>query len=966
MKNLNLLVTYTLLIISSLMASGQAGILDPSFGINGTVLSDFGDGTGSVSALSVLPDGRIRVGGYHAHDDNTRFMILQYLANGRSDNTFGDTGRIFPAIDADVQYRLLSDGRFRVYGFDIVWTSRIFIIQQFLPDGNPDESFGPGGIVATWFGPDSSIQSYYLQSDLRVVLILSTEDFTLARLLPDGQPDLSFGNMGFVNTDLGQLEYCNTVYELEDGKLLAGGRSGTFIGWWTFIGSSAIIRYLPDGKVDSTFGENGVVLANMNGRQTQILTVQNDHKILALSSGLITINGQVDSLILYRYHEAGMIDSSFATNGQLHFPEATATKLQVLPDGDILLLCSTLKGFNGYGNAEYNLPLAFRYSQDGQVDPVFGYDGYDSTRIAVSDILIQGDDKLLLCGSYDGDAILFRYLSDGQLDYTFGESGLRTLDFGNNSACHRVISQPDGSLLLAGSKSEITYDSDIILAKRLNNGTSDPAFGPGDTPGKVIIDFGMDNHVIAKAMAIQSNGNIAVAGSIDTNLVLFQFKPDGAADPEFNVKGYTIVTDPIEFKYQEYQTMYQVDGKILMAGMLQDTGYNKILLVRWNSDGTKDGQFGGAGRMIADLGDIGITRITSIAINPAGDIYLAGIIYVEEDYNMYPFVINFSPDGTLDNSFGIKGTVLLTQYLNLSDSPLLKLFEDGRILLLFDINQRLNVIRILPDGSMDLTFGNNGRIITVYATGDQTPASVAILEENAIVIGGMQSAGGLLLFSCKYNENGTPDHAYGENGIAILRLPDDYFYFFNDGTTDILHQADGKFIFAGSSGYNSSDAGLIRLDANGTPDPLFGDEGIVTISLGGNESVIHATLQEDNKILVAGTKTDNNFSRVMLIRYLNDLNLGIIDLSDFIQDALVYPNPVTDQVVLEYELLREENIGIQLLDIQGRFIKTLATHQSMSAAKHRQTLDLSDIDISGHFIIQLTGEKGSIGVKMIK
>ncbi|MBK9103174.1 MAG: T9SS type A sorting domain-containing protein [Saprospiraceae bacterium] len=210
-----------------------------------------------------------------------------------------------------------------------------------------------------------------------------------------------------------------------------------------------------------------------------------------------------------------------------------------------------------------------------------------------------------------------------------------------------------------------------------------------------------------------------------------------------------------------------------------------------------------------------------------------------------------------------------------------------------------------------------------------------------------------------------PDPTFGVDGKMTLPVSNAYFFFFNSGA-DILLQKDGKFIFTGSIGDGENDLGLIRLDKNGTPDPLFGNHGFIQTDLGGDERLVQATLQDDDKILLAGTSTYNGFSSIVLARYLNDLSLGSIDLSSSMQEALIYPNPVVDQVVLEFQLTTEETISIQVLDIQGRVIKTLVRNKHLDAGHYRQMLDLSDINIPGCFILQLIGETGAISVKMIK
>lgn len=952
--------------------SGQAGTLDPTFGVLGTVITDFDGGTATVSHVSSLPDGKVRMGGYYAYKSEFRFLLFQYHPDGSPDSSFGSVGRIYADVNHTVEYRALPDGKFRLYGFINDSDSAEFVIQQFMPDGNPDLSFGPEGKFFpehAWFGISYPIERFFIQSDLKIVLVLQGDDLLIARLLPDGQPDLSFGNLGIIITDLGHQEACTTVYEQEDGKLLAAGRSGTF-NWWTFVGSSLIIRYQPDGSLDTAFGENGIVLGNMDSIQYNILAVQQDQKILALLNSPSSVNGFIDPLVMTRLTPDGNLDSSFATNGHLFLPALMALQLRVIPNGNILLFGSKLVGSDPFGYALYGLPLVYRYTPEGQPDPGFGYNGYDPAKIAVHDMVLLPDDTLLLCGSYDGDAMLLRYLPDGQIDNAFGENGLLPLHFGKNGSCLLASYMPNAGLLVAGTKSEIAYDSDIVLAKTRSDGSPDAGFGPAGTPGKVVLDFGMDNYVSAHAMAIQSNGNISVAGSIDKDLVLFQFKPDGTPDQGFSENGYAIIHRPIEFKEQTVKTLYQAEGKILRAGIVEDTGSSKIMLQRLNADGSIDEQFDQLVLGNADFQNHEIQRFSSLGINQEGEIFLAGTIASPIDPNTWtevPYIVKALQNGELDQAFGTNGIALLSDNKDISEHPTLSLFKNGRILVSAEINSRLHHIKLLPDGNPDLDFGSEGKIINEFATADLTPASILILEDNAFIVGGIGYKNGLFFFCSKYQENGTPDSTFGDEGKVTLPVPTDYFFFFTYGSTDALLQPDGKILFAGSIfSNNNSDFGLIRLEKNGTFDQSFGNNGFVQTDLGGDERVIQFALQNDNKILVAGTKTYDGFSSIALVRYLNDLNLGIINLQSSIEEALIYPNPIGDHATLEYELTREDQISIQVVDMQGRVIKTLVNHRHMNVGKHQETLDLSSIHIPGFFILQLRGEKGSLNVKMIK
>ncbi|GEM_PF-1557763 len=84
-------------------------------------------------------------------------------------------------------------------------------------------------------------------------------DFAILRLLPEGTPDSTFGIHGWAVTDLGtDLEFPNCVALQTDGKIVTAGRKAD-----AFQSDFTMVRYHPDGTVDSLFGNNGIVGTNL-------------------------------------------------------------------------------------------------------------------------------------------------------------------------------------------------------------------------------------------------------------------------------------------------------------------------------------------------------------------------------------------------------------------------------------------------------------------------------------------------------------------------------------------------------------------------------------------------------------------------------------------------------------------------------------------------------------------------------
>ena len=162
-----------------------------------------------------------------------------------------------------------------------------------------------------------------------------------------------------------------------------------------------------------------------------------------------------------------------------------------------------------------------------------------------------------------------------------------------------------------------------------------------------------------------------------------------------------------------------------------------------------------------------------------------------------------------------------------------------------------------PQGELDATFGENGRMLIEIAN---SKFGLSISR---------QPADGKLLFPGYYggdidtqdfavlrlNSDGSPDTSFGVHGIAIVD-----FGNFDAAATRLAIQPDGRIIVAGSASVRAGliDFALARLNRDGAIDSTFGDGGLVTLDLGGaNDSISDIMLLQSGQIVVVGT-TDAN------------------------------------------------------------------------------------------------------------
>ena len=208
-------------------------------------------------------------------------------------------------------------------------------------------------------------------------------------------------------------------------------------------------------------------------------------------------------------------------------------------------------------------------------------------------------------------------------------------------------------------------------------------------------------------------------------------------------------------------------------------------------------------------------------------------------------------------------------------------------------------------GTLDLSFGNNGIILTDVGGVDNGCRSSAIQTDGKIVLGGFAYDGSNNNFSfIRYLPDGTLDDTFGSGGIMTVAF---------GGSADELHdiaiQADGKIVAVGytDSGGSGSKMVLMRLNTDGSLDNTFSNDGTVIIEFGsGTDSYgMSLDLQEDGKIVAAG--------------YL-------FDMADDIQSALCRLNPDgsldnsfgTNGIII-YDILSKKNF-INNVVLQGEKI----------------------------------------------
>lgn len=406
-----------LALLFTIGASGQAGVLDPTFDLDGITTINAVGASDQPFDMVVQPDGKAVIVGTSFGGGQYAFL-LRLNNNGSLDNSFDGDGKVIPNFSAGDQ------------GYAVL-----------------------------------------LQPDGRIVLIgavpnmLGGTDILLARFNSDGSADATFGGGdGWVAGSVGATVQSGTAGALQpDGKILVAGSSE---------GSIFLARYEADGEVDTGFGTGGWTATTIGSySEASGCALQADGSVVVCGYAITTS----EDMVAVRTDANGTLDPGFDGDGTVVIPLSADQDLAidaiVQPDGRILISGHTLL------NGDYEFALV-RLNTDGSLDSTFDGDGIRTTVVGLGNALgqriaLQPDGKIVQVGMANGplgqpDIGLVRCDATGALDPAFGTSGTVTtevsgaFDFG-----YAIALAPDGKILVAGESA--AGDVDVAVLRYTND-----------------------------------------------------------------------------------------------------------------------------------------------------------------------------------------------------------------------------------------------------------------------------------------------------------------------------------------------------------------------------------------------------------------------------------------------------------------------------------------------------------------
>jgi uncharacterized delta-60 repeat protein len=362
---------------------------DPSFGDGGLVTVDFAGDLDQTANLVLQPDGKVVVAGSAYVDDNNDLVVIRLNADGTPDPSFGDGGLLevdSGGWDRAQAIALQPDGKLLI----VATLGAAVDLIRIEPDGSLDPSFGTQGMVPT--GQTSS-GGLALQPDGKILVAGSNtvdpirqSDAAVARFLPTGVPDLTFGSGGSTILDTGsspsqsQYESLGSLAVLDDGSILA-------------VGMHSVASYSAPAPTDTLMVRltaSGVLDTGFNGTGWRVLRPTSDGSegvaVLADSAGRAVVSMRPS--LLARVLPSGALDSSFGVGGVTAGPFLAVLARD--QQGRIVA---------AGGGTHY---VVDRFSAQGQPDWSFNSGEFDTKVGEYTDfptgIAVQPDGRLLVAG----------------------------------------------------------------------------------------------------------------------------------------------------------------------------------------------------------------------------------------------------------------------------------------------------------------------------------------------------------------------------------------------------------------------------------------------------------------------------------------------------------------------------------------------------------------------------------------
>jgi len=415
----------------------------------------------------------------------------------------------------------------------------------------------------------------------------------------------------------------------------------------------------------------------------------------------------------------------------------------------------------------------------------------------------------------------------------------------------KLLARATAALVAAG----LTLDAGALPAT--TPGSLDPLFGDS---GVVVHNYA-DYYDYASILRILPDGRYLVSGYGDSRSLgrglgyVARYLPDGALDPAFAGDGRRIYggfTNDMSI----YGIAPTADGATVLVGeeYFATPGISEGFITRLRADGSTDTKFGVGGEVrLPAPAPLEILRLRRVEAGPNGTVYATGSAYRKDDTDYRGFVLRLLPDGTPDPSFGAGGFAWLHPLTYEFRGDMIGIDASGRITIAgYTIDTvawkwndaRAVIIRLNADGTPDATYGTGGLLVYASPLGGTTFNGMHLDPDgSATLLVPITAPANAGAQVVRLTASGQLDAAFGEGGVAML--PPAFIT-----ATGLARDPAGRLLVgAVVEGWQAS---ILRLTPSGQVDPTFGTAGYGA-GLGYKfSSVFNVAVDADGKIVIVG------------------------------------------------------------------------------------------------------------------
>ncbi len=372
------------------------------------------------------------------------------------------------------------------------------------------------------------------------------------------------------------------------------------------------------------------------------------------------------------------------------------------------------------------------------------------------------------------------------LDLTFNSTGHNSITVTNSVHIgQRVHQQQDGKLILSGVAGAGSSNYDFFALRFLTNGNIDSSYALN---GVKQIAFGTGYDELLSS-AMQKDGKLVLCGGSNTGsigMAIARLDNTGAPDNGFAAGGKYF--NALLGESYAYDMAMQNDGKIILVGSTRNavsSGNRKEAILRLDVNGSLDNTFNTNGVLINNIDSLKTVEARCAAIDSNQNILIGSGGNLKK-----AMLTKITPNGTLDITFGNNGNLQLSVTAGFNGIYDILIQPDGKYLVYLEDSINY-LVRLLPSGILDNTFNGNGKAPIDSASG----CRLALQPDGKIVL--VSTIYNFTTFQqerilYRFNSNGTIDNTFGTNG-KYRDLPK----VLNNGN-GILIQQDGKIVLSGS------------------------------------------------------------------------------------------------------------------------------------------------------------------------